>query len=109
MDSGEFSEQLTSFRGFAKISLHNFDFKRVIPGVRAIHENHVLALLQTFKSEGCQRLDPDNYVKVILPEDVLQQSLHQQGLSEHDLHGEHEPHHLELPEGGKATVLQGKH
>ncbi|KAL4985855.1 hypothetical protein BDW68DRAFT_179307 [Aspergillus falconensis] len=97
------------FRGVAKIPLQNFDFERIIPGVRTIRESHVQALVRTFESEGCLRLNPDNYVKVIIAENALQQCLTQQDLSEDDLHGEQEPHFLNLPPGEKVVVLQGRH
>ncbi|THC92152.1 hypothetical protein EYZ11_008367 [Aspergillus tanneri] len=103
------AEKVNSYRGAAKIRLQHFAFNRNIPDVRTIRESHIKALVNTFESEGCLRLNPDNFVKVLISDEILQQSLSRQSLSETDLFEPGEPHMLDLPENVKLPVLHGKH
>jgi hypothetical protein len=109
IDQAIFSEKSDSYRGIAKIPLHHFTFEKVIPGVRTIRQNHIDALVNSFESEGCFRLNPDNFVKVLINDEILQRCLRRQNLRENDLLQPGEPHFLDLPDGIKLTVIHGKH
>jgi hypothetical protein len=102
-------DRLNYYRGVAKVDLRHLSFERLIPGVRTIRQSHVKALVNTFESEGCLRHNPDNFVKVLIKDEILQQVLQRQNLSQNDLLGSEEPCFLEFPEDIKLTVIQGKH
>lgn len=71
IDQATFSEKSDSYQGIAKIQLHHFTFERVILGVRTIRQSHINALVNSFKSEGCFRLYLDNFIKVLINNEIL--------------------------------------
>lgn len=107
MDERIHSEKKAFYKGRAKVSLRNFGLNS--SGSRTIREKHIAALVKTFRSEGCIRLNPDNFVKTLISSDVLEQSLREQGLNGTDLHDESRLHFVSFPESFKLNVLHGKH
>ena len=100
------SAKQSSYRGRAKVMLGHFDLSDT-PGTRTTREEHINSLVRVFESEGCIRSSPDNYVKVIVERNLLQQCLTGQGLSEAHLHGELQ--FLDFPSDFRLTLLHGKH
>ena len=103
------SKKTYYYRGKAKINLRHFDLHRNTPGVRTISDKHVKSLINTFETEGCLRLNPDNFAKVLINDEVLRQSLTRQELEDTDLLEAAETHFLDLPSDARLTVLHGKH
>lgn len=100
------SAKQSSYHGRAKVMLGHFDLSDT-SGTRTIREEHINSLVRVFESEGCMRSSPDNYVKVIVERNLLQQCLTGQGLSEAHLHGELQ--FLDFPSDFQLTLLHGKH
>jgi hypothetical protein len=88
------------FKGRAKIRLCNLDVTTT--STRTTREEHIHALVQKFQSEGCVRLNPDNYVKLLVPSDFRYAS----SLSDH-ISSDDEV--LDLPDHVRISVLHGKH
>lgn len=87
----------SSYRGRAKIHLRNFS---IGPGPRSIRGEHIRALVRIFESEGCSRLNPENWVKVLVPSDIE---------FDVDINDDRFVPLLDLDENIRFTVLQGKH
>ncbi|KAJ6123317.1 hypothetical protein N7512_005782 [Penicillium capsulatum] len=100
------SAKQSSYHGRAKVMLGHFDLSDT-SGTRTTREEHINSLVRVFESEGCMRSSPDNYVKVIVERNLLQQFLTGQGLSEAHLHGELQ--FLDFPSDFRLTLLHGKH
>jgi hypothetical protein len=107
MDERIQTEKRAFYKGRAKVSLRNFELTG--SGSRTVVEKHIAALVKTFRSEGCIRLNPDNFVKALISSDVLEQSLSEQGLGGTDLRDESRLHFVSFPEGFKLNVLHGMH
>ncbi|KAJ6024790.1 hypothetical protein N7540_005587 [Penicillium herquei] len=91
------------YRGRAKIFLHHFAINQSAP--RAINEFNVQRMDRYFQSEGILRLNPDNFIKVLIDSTVLEQALASQNHSEAMLHGPLQ--FLHLPDTARLHVLQG--
>lgn len=100
-----FQERQNCYKGRAKIYLHHFQIDNL--GPRTIRDSHVDRLDKVFQSEGLSRLSPENYVKVSISNDVLQQALAAQDETGAFLHGP--LHFLNLPNEVRLNILHGNH
>jgi hypothetical protein len=107
MDERLYSEKRSFYMGRAKVNLRNFDLSG--SGPRTIREKHIVSLVETFKSEGCIRLNADNFVKALVSNVILEQTLSEQGLNATDLHDQSQLHFVNFPENFKLNLLHGKH
>ncbi|KAJ5741084.1 hypothetical protein N7493_000956 [Penicillium malachiteum] len=96
-------ERQQFYKGRAKISLHHFEINKSAP--RTINEFNVQNMDRCLQSEGISRLNPDNFVKVLIDASVLEQALATQNASEAILHGPLQ--FLNLPDTTRLHVLQG--
>lgn len=95
-------------RGFAKIRLQNLEFSE--DAARPpLSQTNIDRLYKIFDLEGCQRLDPDNYVPVLVDHEVLGEALARTGVSEQQLLDPRSLPLLQLGGDSKALVLHGRH
>lgn len=100
-----FQQRQAFYKGRAKIYLRHFQINST--GPRSIRENHATKLSEIFETEGISRLNPENYIKVSINNDVLQQALAANGRTEAALrHGPLD--FLNLPDV-RLNVLHGNH
>jgi hypothetical protein len=65
-------EKAKYFRGWARIEFQSLSYGRSpLEIVRNRDDPNVDRLLRNFQEDGCHRDNPDNYVKVIIPDRVL--------------------------------------
>lgn len=69
VDERIYAKKKAFYKGRAKVSLSNFELNGSRP--RTIREEHIDAIVETFKLEGYIRLNVDNFVKVLIYSDVL--------------------------------------
>ena len=100
-----FQERQRWYKGRAKVYLHHFQIDDM--GPRIIRDSHVDRLDRIFQSEGLSRLNPENYVKVSIGSDTLQQALDAQGETEAFLNGP--LNFLTLPDEMRLNILHGNH
>ncbi|KAJ5593093.1 hypothetical protein N7537_009997 [Penicillium hordei] len=100
-----FQDRQNYYKGRAKVYLHHFQIDNM--GPRIIRDSHVDRLDRIFQSEGLSRLNPENYVKVSIGNDVLQQALVAQGETEAFLNGP--LNFLNLPDDIRLNILHGNH
>ncbi|KAJ6133132.1 hypothetical protein N7471_008347 [Penicillium samsonianum] len=100
-----FQDRQSYYKGRAKIYLRHFQIND--SGPRTIRDSHVDRLDRVFQSEGLSRLNPENYVKVSISNDVLQQALATQDENEAFLTGP--LHFLNLPDEVRLNILHGNH
>lgn len=100
-----FQERQRWYKGRAKIYLRHFQIDEL--GPRTIRDSHVDRLDRIFQSEGLSRLKPENYVKVSISNEVLQQALAAQNETEAFLNGP--LHFLNLPDEVRLNILHGNH
>lgn len=86
------------FKGRAKVRLSNLNLTNT--NTRTTREEHIQTLVEKFQSEGCIRLNPDNYIKVLIPND-FPYTLGDNIASDDEI--------LDLPAHVQINVLQGKH
>ncbi|KAJ5733294.1 hypothetical protein N7533_013741 [Penicillium manginii] len=98
MSSSDLDWRTSRRLGRAKVRLNNLDL--LTTTTRTIREEHIQALVEKFQSEGCTRLNPDNYIKVLVSEDFPY------SLNDNVLHDDEV---LGLPDNIQLTVLHGKH
>lgn len=65
-----FRQRQNFYKGRAKIYLRHFQIDST--GPRSIRESYATKLSELFESEGLSRLNPENYIKVLINNDVLQ-------------------------------------
>ncbi|KAJ5109964.1 hypothetical protein N7532_002609 [Penicillium argentinense] len=83
------------YRGRAKVRLNNLDVTGV--SARTTREEHIQVLVEKFQSEGCIRLNPDNFIKALVCDNILPNR------------DDSEIQTLDLPDDIKLTVFHGKH
>jgi hypothetical protein len=69
MDERIYSEKRAFYKGRAKVSLRNFELNS--SGSRTVGEKHIAALVKTFRSKGCIRLNLDNFMKALISSNIL--------------------------------------
>lgn len=104
-----FSEKSNNYQDIAKIELYYFNFERILPGVQIIYQRHINSLINIFKSEEYLRHNPDNFIKVLINNHILQQYLQYQNLYNNYLLLAEESIFLNLPEDVKLLVIYSKH
>lgn len=100
-----FQERQRYYKGRAKIYLHYFQIGNL--GPRTIRDSHINQLDRIFQSEGLSRLNPENYIKVSISNDILQQALAAQNKTEAFLNSP--LHLLNLPDRVGLSILHGNH
>ncbi|KAI1416950.1 hypothetical protein F5Y13DRAFT_204306 [Hypoxylon sp. FL1857] len=98
-------KELTSkFCGYAKIALDQLFFG----WDEDPDEKKIDHLQRIFKQVGCDRRNPSHFLSGSIPTGVLQASLQQSNLNQHDLQNP-EPPELRLPAGQQVHCLGGRH
>ena len=107
-----FLEKRSRFRGSAKVNLKHLEFEVNIgsDSVTAfLDPKNVARLIKVFTLEGCNRLDLEHRVPVVINAGVLQQSIHNSGLASGDLLKSHIPPTLTFPANTLLKCLHGRH
>ena len=110
-ESSRFVEKRSKFRGSAKVQLKHlyFESDKESDSASFLDHKNVARLVQIFKLEGCNRLDLEHRVPVIIDEELLQRSLHQTGVASGDLLKRHIPPDLTFPASTSLRCLHGRH
>jgi hypothetical protein len=100
-------ERCRYYRGSARINIHhlvprddrNYTFS----------DKNVNRLLEIFRLEGAQRLEPEHAVPALVSEALLEEGLRRAGVERERLLRHDELNSLEFDPGVKLTVLHGQH
>ncbi len=74
-----FREKSRTFCGSVKIPLDKICHEELPHNPRQFNEKNVTTLLDFFRSEGCLRLDPENYVPALISRSAVPRALHPGG------------------------------
>ena len=96
------------FRGRAKVKLNNLRFLKDDEGCREIDAKNVSRLVGVFGTQGCLRLEEENYVPACISDSTLDSALHQSALESQQLLAPNDPPFLELGDQ-QLTCLHGRH
>jgi len=117
-DESRYVAKQESFCGSARIDLQDLyfddeDYTRVLDNEDLSHfldEKNVARLKGIFEVEGCTRLDPENYVPVLISEEQLQDGLKVSGITKTQLlQPEKVPPILQFSPATRLECLHGKH
>ena len=107
-----FAEKRSKFRGSAKVHLKHLQFEANIiddSGTTFLNSKNITRLVQIFRLEGCNRLDLEHRVPVIINVELLQQSIDDSGVASGDLLKSHIPPTLTFPANTVLRCLHGRH
>jgi len=102
------TEKHKAFRGSAKIRISELSPEVILTNPpRQLDLKNVARLRRIYEIEGCQRLEPEHHVPVLVDEEALGKALKKDGVPGASLKGLREPPLLEF--GTKITYLHGRH
>lgn len=95
-----------NFKGSVRIMIRHLRSK----SAREVDEKNVERLVQVYRLEGCQRMDPMHYVPATIESETFVKAVSAAGLDQVALQQPHdEPPLLDLPSTCTVTCLHGKH
>jgi hypothetical protein len=97
------------YLGSAKIPLRNLDVRQLEIGGYTLSEPNVRRLLEVFRQEGVQRLEPENFVPVIVPRAALDAAVQQSQTTVQALHEIGHLPLLQVADDVQFRVLHGQH
>ncbi|KAF2158404.1 hypothetical protein M409DRAFT_33033, partial [Zasmidium cellare ATCC 36951] len=97
--------------GRAKVRICSLRYEHEhLPGSRTLDVKNVERLHRIFQAQGCQRLDPDKHIAVMISDELLTAAIARSNITRADLFDiRNIPPHLNLRDDETLITLHGKH